>query len=45
MPKFFNENLKTFQALIDKKIIHLDYKFGSYYAFTYTAICSKFKKL
>ncbi len=45
MPKFFAENLKTFQALIDEKKIHLDYKFGSYYAFTYTAICSKFKNL
>ena len=41
MPDFFKENLDAFQVLIDEKKIYLDYKFGSYYAFTHLAVCNK----
>ena len=40
MPDFYKENLKFFNKKVSKDNITLDYKFGSYYAFTCAAICS-----
>ena len=40
MPDFFKNQLSLFENLIKKKEINLQYKFGSYYAFTSAAICS-----
>lgn len=44
MPNFFKENFNIFEELIEKKMIYLDYKFGSYYAFTQVAICKELIK-
>lgn len=41
IPDFFKANLDVFQGLMDEKKIFVDYKFGSYYAFTHLAVCNK----
>jgi hypothetical protein len=40
MPEFYKENLDFFNLKVNKENITLDYKFGSFYAYTFSAICS-----
>ena len=44
MPDFFKNQISLFEKLIIKRNISLQYKFGSYYAFTSSAICSNNQK-
>lgn len=44
IPDFFKNNIKDFQSLIDSKNVSVEYKFGSYIAFTCIAVCSNVEK-
>ena len=43
LPDFFKKNITDFQSLIDLNNINVEYKFGTYLAFTCIATCSKLK--
>lgn len=43
IPKFFKQNIRLFDKLLEKKIIYYEEKFGIYLAYTSIAICKKLK--
>ena len=44
LPNFFQKNIKIFDKLLEKNLIHFEKKFGQYIAYTSVAICKKIKE-